>query len=400
MDKKVPVVRFKGFTDDWEQVKLGKLVEIRSGEAPSKFSEDLNGIPLIKVNDLNFTNKVQDYSKIRVKESTKFLPIQKNSIIFPKRGAAIMTNKVRMIAENSYLDTNLMALFPKQIKSQFLFYFIFKTGLFKIADTSTVPQINNKHIDPYIIILPTQSEQDKIGSFLSVIDKIIALYQEQNKLHKLLKDAIIQQTISKKNHSHPKIYLKDNPNTWEKQPLVKMIRLMGGYAFKSSDISEDGVLLYRISNVSFGHISYKDNVYLPHGFLENYSKFTIKPGDYLIALTRPIIDLKLKVGQASQPGLLNQRVAKIIFNYDSEFTFQVLQLKENVSSILNQIAGTDPPNLSTKALNKIYIPVPSKEVQFELGRILHSMDIQRKNTLSNAKNYQKLKDMFLQRLFL
>ena len=105
--------------------------------------------------------------------------MKKSSTIFPKRGAAIMTNKVRMLGEDSYMDTNMMALEPKGIDPEYLYTFINKTGLYKIADTSTIPQINNKHIEPYLLLIPSLEEQHKIGSFFKQLDETIALHQRE-----------------------------------------------------------------------------------------------------------------------------------------------------------------------------------------------------------------------------
>ena len=60
-----------------------------------------------------------------------------------------------MLGEDSYMGTNMMVLEPKGIDPEYRYTFINKTGLYKIADTSTIPQINNKHIEPYLLLIPT-----------------------------------------------------------------------------------------------------------------------------------------------------------------------------------------------------------------------------------------------------
>ena len=151
--KKAPAIRFQGFTDDWEQRKLGENVIIKSGWSPSNFVRtNSEGSELfIKVDDLNYSSREQNDSQMRVHDNPRFQKMKKGSIIFPKRGAAIMTNKVRILGSDGYMDTNMMALEPQGIDAHFLYTFIARTGLYKIADTSTIPQINNKHIEPYIV---------------------------------------------------------------------------------------------------------------------------------------------------------------------------------------------------------------------------------------------------------
>ena len=103
-----------------------------------------------------------------------------------------MTNKVRMLGEDSYMGTNMMVLEPKGIDPEYRYTFINKTGLYKIADTSTIPQINNKHIEPYLLLIPSLEEQHKIGSFFKQLDETIALHQRKLDLLKEQKKGFLQ----------------------------------------------------------------------------------------------------------------------------------------------------------------------------------------------------------------
>ena len=188
--KHIPEIRFKGFTDAWEQRKLGEFVKIISGDAPSTF---ISGKCIyVKVDDLNYSDRIQLSSSNLVNINPKAHLVNKGATIFPKRGAAIMTNKVRIMGKDGYLDTNMMALIPEEIDKDFLFTFIQKTGLYKIADTSTIPQINNKHIEPYMIQVPNDKEQECIGVVFEKIDKIITLHQRKLERLQEVKKGLLQ----------------------------------------------------------------------------------------------------------------------------------------------------------------------------------------------------------------
>ncbi len=106
-------------------------------------------------------------------------PFVNNALIFPKRGAAIFTNKVSILMNRALLDPNMMGW---QIKSsleiKFYYYALIARRLDDLADTSTVPQINNKHIYPENFPLPPLPEQQAIAAFLdretAKIDTLIA----------------------------------------------------------------------------------------------------------------------------------------------------------------------------------------------------------------------------------
>jgi type I restriction enzyme S subunit len=82
-----------------------------------------------------------------------------------------------------------------------------------------------------------------------------------------------------------------------------------------------------------------------------------------MALTRPILDNELKIAKLTEldvPSLLNQRVAKVIVRSraDLDFIYYVLQTRHFVDSMNEAMAGTDPPNIGSKALGRIPIAAP------------------------------------------
>jgi len=186
----VPEIRFNGFTDDWEQRKLGEYVSITSGEAPSKFEE---GTELyVKVDDLNYNDKYVVDTQNKVAEHSTVKRVTKGSVVFPKRGAAIMTNKVRIMGIDSYMDTNMMALTSEKLDSEFFYNIISKEGLYKIADTSTIPQINNKHVEPYEVTIPSLAEQRRIGAYFKQLDHLITLHQRKVEKLQIMKKSMLE----------------------------------------------------------------------------------------------------------------------------------------------------------------------------------------------------------------
>lgn len=172
----------------WKEEKLGNLVAIKSGYSPSSYLLTNKGTyPFVKVEDLNNCNRIQQAAREYCSEGKGAIPA--GSVIFPKRGAAITNNKVRIVGRPLLLDSNMMALIPKQhkIASSFLFYLLVSEKLHKIADTSTIPQINNKHILPYPVLIPPFIEQVAISekfeiwdSAIDLTERLIATKQERH----------------------------------------------------------------------------------------------------------------------------------------------------------------------------------------------------------------------------
>ena len=116
------------------------------------------------------------------------------SILFPKRGAAIENNKIRITASEILIDTNLMALTPcNTAATEFLYYYLVRVGLAQIADVSSIPQINNKHIIPYRVLAPSESEQHRIADCLAMLDARLAAQVQKINALKTHKQGLLQQ---------------------------------------------------------------------------------------------------------------------------------------------------------------------------------------------------------------
>ena len=181
---------------EWEVTTLGKLVSITSGESPSLYNLQSSGkYPYVKVEDMNNCEKYQIFSREYSDDEKGAIP--KGSIIFPKRGAAIINNKVRIADCALYMDSNMMAITPNEyVCGDYLYFKITFEKLYKIADTSTIPQINNKHIIPYKLAVPPMGEQRKIAEILGVWDEAI---EKQSRLIERLevrKRALMQRLLT------------------------------------------------------------------------------------------------------------------------------------------------------------------------------------------------------------
>ncbi|MBV4199853.1 restriction endonuclease subunit S [Akkermansia muciniphila] len=173
---------------------MGDYIRIFSGESPNRINSEYDKIPYYKVEQLNWCEKYLGETPYLSQRGKNILP--EGCVVFSKRGAAILTNKVRMNLFPINIDTNLMGIKADNsfILDQYLFYFILRARLNRIADTSTIPQINNIHINPITIYVPSLAEQEIITKFLALLDERIAtqrrLIEDLEKLMSSIVDRI------------------------------------------------------------------------------------------------------------------------------------------------------------------------------------------------------------------
>ena len=161
--------------DSWEWVRLGDISEIKGGTTIPTEQECSEGIlPYIKVSDLNTQENIKEIttSNRYVNEWKESHVISKDSIVFPKRGGAIFTNKKRITRQPLLADLNLMSVHPLGcFEYVYLWFDSFK--LSTIQSGSNIPQINNQDLEPLYIPLPPEKEQTRIVCTVSKLLDII-----------------------------------------------------------------------------------------------------------------------------------------------------------------------------------------------------------------------------------
>lgn len=175
----------------------------------------------------------------------------------------------------------------------------------------------------------------------------------------------------------PKLRFSEFSKGWQQKKIGDVFTIFSGFAFKSTDATTSGCRWLKIADVGCQIMTPSTPSFLPNHFRNEYHKFIIRKDDYVIALTRPILNGKLKIaiaGKEYDGSLLNQRVGKIVTKNNPKFVYSLLQMESTVSKINNCIAGTDPPNLSTQDIKDMVVFVPIIEEQTKIADFLSSVD--------------------------
>ena len=148
--------------DSWMWARVCDLTFLKSG---NQYTENAYGHLYVKVADMNLPeNQFEIVTSSRRADIPESDLISKNSIIFPKRGGAIATNKKRLVlCEEIGIDSNTMSMtmIDERVLPYILKWFL-SIDLGKLSTGTSVPQINNKDISPLLIPLPPLAEQKRI----------------------------------------------------------------------------------------------------------------------------------------------------------------------------------------------------------------------------------------------
>ena len=393
-----PKIRFKGYQEDWEQRKLGEYVNITSGEAPSKFEE---GTELyVKVDDLNYNDKYVVDTQNKVAEHSTVKRVTKGSVVFPKRGAAIMTNKVRIMGIDSYMDTNMMALTSEKLDSEFLYNIISKEGLYKIADTSTIPQINNKHVEPYEVTIPSLDEQRRIGAYFKQLDDFITLHQRKCEEMKTLKKYMLQKMFPQNGQSVPQIRFSGFTEDWEQRKLGEVCSEIGDGLHSAPEYDDNGKFYFiNGNNLINGHIviNSKETKRVSEKTFEKNNK-QLDDNTVLLSINGTIGNLAYYQGE---PVMLGKSAAYLKANkIDKTFLYSLLQTTAVMNNFMLFLTGTTIKNLGLDAIKNTKISIPELHEQKKIGLYFSQLDHlitlhqQKCDELRNIKKFM-LQNMFI-----
>ena len=160
----------------WQQTSIGACCALKSGTSlPADKENEGGAIPYIKVGDMNYPGNEQyitTSSRFVSKKTagTGIFPV--GTVVFPKRGGAIGTNKKRLTRLPICADLNVMGVTAGTgLTPQYLMAYFNNIDLGTLNNGSSVPQINNKDIAPLLICVPPMKLQNQFADFVAQIDK-------------------------------------------------------------------------------------------------------------------------------------------------------------------------------------------------------------------------------------
>ena len=193
--QKVPEIRFKGFTDDWEQRKLGELGEILTGSTPSTsnsayYSED--GIPWVTPTDINELT-ISDTPRKLSEEGAKVGRVVPANTILCTCIASIGKNA--LLTVKGSFNQQINSLTPSAGNDAYFLLTeseLWSNKMKRMAASGTMQIVNKTEFSELDTLVPSTDEQKKIGSYFRNLDHLITLHQRKCEELKNIKKFMLQ----------------------------------------------------------------------------------------------------------------------------------------------------------------------------------------------------------------
>ena len=237
--KKAPALRFKGFTNDWEQRKLGYEVNFYSGLTYHPDDIRNSGVFVIRSSNIKNNRLISADNVFVNPQIVNSKPVHINDIVVVVRNGSRKLIGKHVLIQHELHDT-VIGAFMTGIRSSNNFFInatldsqLFKKEIQKNLG-STINQITVKNFQNMVFGFPSKIEKDKIGKLFRIIDNIISLQQRKLEQIKLLKKAMLQKILAETDNPYPKLRFFGFSNTWKKYTVNSLFKISRGYVLSTT----------------------------------------------------------------------------------------------------------------------------------------------------------------------
>ena len=370
---KKPAIRFKGFTDDWEQCKAKELFVSTADkgypELPVLSATQDRGMIRRDENSINiFHDKKNEAGYKRV------LPGQFVIHLRSFQGG-FAHSAIEGITSPAYTVFGFSE--PEKHDSEYWKYVFTSKSFIQRLETVTYGIRDGRSIsyEEFLtlgFVYPSKAEQTAIARYLDKLSDLITLHQQKCDKLVNMKKAMLEKMFPKNGEKVPEIRFKGFTDDWEQRKLDEFVSFFSGLTYSPADIRPAGTLVLRSSNVKDGEVVDADNVYVDPAVVNSEN---VQDGDIIVVVrngSRALIGKHAEIKgfrpntvigafmtgiRSEHPSFLNALLNTPHFDKEVEM---------NMGATINQITGY--------MFSKMEFMVPSPDEQDAIGEYFKKLD--------------------------
>ena len=407
-----PIIRFKGYEDDWEQRKFSDLVLIERGGSPrpiDAFITDApNGLNWVKIGDAPEQGRyiTKTAEKIRPEGLAKTREVHPGDLILSN---SMSFGKPYIMGIDGCIHDGWLLIrdIQKRFDLKFLCHILGTEQMLNqyrsLAAGSTVNNLNKELVGNTTVTIPALEEQQVLGQYFENLDHLITLHQRKCEQTKKLKKYMLQNMFPQNEEKVPKIRFEGFTDDWEQHKVTELGEIyIGLVTTMTAHYTDKGALLIRNSDIRDGYFEFGDNpIYLDEEFVEQNSSRKHQVGDVITVHTGDIgTSAVITENEAGSIGfatiVTRPDTKKIIPKYLCAY----LNTDTHKRFAMRISTGDGRNNYNLKDYYNCVVPLPNLEEQRKISDYIQS--INHLITLHQRKcdELQKIKKFMLQNMFL
>lgn len=415
-NKNVPVIRFNGFEDEWNEIPFGNIAQVRRGLTYSPKDIRKNGVKVLRSSNINEDRFCEYDNDVYVDGNAINIDFVKNNDIL----ITAANGSSRLVGKHALINTS----HDKVVHGGFMLLASSKNPFFLNASMSSewyrkfiskniaggngaIGNLNKNHLESEVILIPKEPEQTQIGNFFKTLDSQINAQEQKHQKLINLKKAMLEKMFPKEGSDLPEIRFKGFTEKWEEKKLGNIVKIFNGYAFQSKNfvLFNSNIIVLTPGNVKVcgGYQAEKGHYYNPNS--QYLSKFKFEVNDIFITLT----DLTPTGQTLGYPAIIpndgniylhNQRLGKLFdIKTDRLFLYHFLCTNLYHTNVVSTSSGTTVKHSSSEKIQLIKIFVPSLKEQQKIGEYFEKLDNLIQQSQEQIKKYKNIKQALLQKMF-
>ena len=311
--RRVPKLRFPGFTGDWEQRKLGDIATLSKGNGYSKSDLVPSGSPIILYGRLytNYETTIKNIDTF-VELKDKSVISQGGEVIVPASGETAEDISRASVVENQgiVIGGDLNVIKVKELLNPTFLALTISNGeqqkeLSKRAQGKSVVHLHNSDLQEVNLIFPLLNEQKEISILFEKLDNIITLHQRKLDKLKLKKKALLQKLFPKNGERYPELRFPGFTDAWEQRKLGDLLILLKDGSHGTHKNTDAGVYLLSAKNIKNGRINI-----MPDDRIISWDDYNVIHKNYELQIGDILLTIVGSIGETA------------IFNLKTKVTFQ------------------------------------------------------------------------------
>ncbi len=408
-EKQRPSIRFKGFTEYWEQRKISDYGDFYYGHSCPKWSVSENATtPCVRYGELytKFGTKINQVYSYTNMPPEKLRFSKGTEVLIPRVGEDPMDyNHCTWLSLSNVAIGEMISVYNTNQNPQFtaiMFNATLQKQFAMRVEGGSVTNLYFEKLKDIDISFPSIKEQCKITTYFSSLDHLITLYKKKYSRLVNIKKSMLEKMFPRNGETVPEVRFAEFTGNWEKRKL-------GGIADKAVDnrgktppITENGTHpLIEVACLGNGSPDYsKVEKYLDDNTFNTMLRDYIKEGDILFSTVGSIGLISLMDSNENAAIAQNVIAFRAKENYDSSFLYAMFSTEENQDKVMRIVMGAVQPSIKVSQLvNVEYSVTDNIDEQKALGKYFLVFDHLIALQQQKLKKLQNMKKACLEKMF-
>lgn len=408
-EKQRPSIRFKGFTEYWEQRKISDYGDFYYGHSCPKWSVSENATtPCVRYGELytKFGTKINQVYSYTNMPPEKLRFSKGTEVLIPRVGEDPMDyNHCTWLSLSNVAIGEMISVYNTNQNPQFtaiMFNATLQKQFAMRVEGGSVTNLYFEKLKDIDISFPSIKEQCKITTYFSSLDHLITLYKKKYSRLVNIKKSMLEKMFPRNGEIVPEVRFAEFTGNWEKRKLGEIADKAVDNRGKTPPITENGTHpLIEVACLGNGSPDYsKVEKYLDDNTFNTMLRDYIKEGDILFSTVGSIGLISLMDSNENAAIAQNVIAFRAKENYDSSFLYAMFSTEENQDKVMRIVMGAVQPSIKVSQLvNVEYSVTDNIDEQKALGKYFLVFDHLIALQQQKLKKLQNMKKACLEKMF-